>query len=206
MKTYKERNNLEEIDSLIHERIYSTPLHAVTDEDIARAVSSAMRSNEPAFKEGKPSKQLYIWNGNNHEVEYEGSKYNYGGNTGNDGYGLWFWYNRLHKSYQHDIETHVKNWKRPVPKYSSDFSLAMSAAEKVSLFDTIILAKDQENWITFEASVSGWNETKFHKFYSSGFDIKVKAFSSGFTAAEAVARACLVLKAKENEQSSRSDQ
>lgn len=123
MRVYKERNNLEEIDSLIHERVYG-----------------------------------------------------------------------------------FQNWRGLVPKYSSDFSLAMSAAKKVGLFDTIMLAKDQENWITLKASISNLNEIQLQKLYSSGLDIKAKAFSSGFTAAEAVARACLVLKVKENEQSSRSDQ
>jgi len=132
MRVYKERNNLEEIDALIHERIYGLT------------------------------------------------------------------------TYKQDAS--VRDWQGLIPKYSSDFSLAMSVAEKVGLFDTIMLAKDRENWITLEASVSSLNETQSQKFYSSGLDIKAKAFSSGFTAAEAVARACLVLKVKENEQSSRSDQ
>ena len=122
MKTYKERNNLEEIDSLIHERIYG-----------------------------------------------------------------------------------FKNWNGLIPKYSSDFSLAMSAAEKVDLFSTIMLAKDGENWMTLH-SPTQYTEVEYQKIYSSGLGVVVVAFSSGFTAAEAIARACLVLKAKENKQSSRSDQ
>lgn len=187
-------HSLTGIDVLIHELIYSTPLHVITDGDIARAVSSGMKSNEPALKEGKPSKQLYIWNGNNHEVEYEGSKYNYGGNTGNDGYGLWFWYNRFNKSYQQDIENHVKNWKRPVPKYSSDIALAMAVAEKVALFDTIMLEKVEGKNV--------WHAVR----KPTPNNLRLERLSMGLTAAEAIARACLILKAQKDEQSSKSDQ
>lgn len=106
----------------------------------------------------------------------------------------------------HEQVCGFKNWKGLVPKYSSDLSLAMSIAEKVGLFDTIMLAKDGENWVTLHSPTQYTDEVEYQKIYSSGLGVVVVAFSSGFTAAEAIARACLVLKAKENEQSSRSDQ
>jgi len=188
------KNNLEEINAYIHERIYLKPICATSDEDIAIAVFNGLRDSNPSFKENVLSKQLYIWNCNSYTVEYTGTKYNYGGNTGNNGYGLWFWHNRFNQPYQHDIEEHVRKWKRPVPKYSSDISLAMAVAEKMELFDTIILdkTKGENTWFTFRKL-----DSKNQKY---------NPVSMGYTAAEAIARACLVLKAEKDEQSSRSDQ
>lgn len=182
------RHDKKEIDALIHERIYSNHLHAVTDLDIARAISSALTNNEPAFKEGKPSKQFYIWNNNKHKVEYEGSKYNYGGKTGNDGYGLWFWHNRFHTSYQNDIEAHVKDWKVPVPFYSSDIALAMTVAEKVALFDTIMLEKTKGEKV--------WHAVR----KPTPNNMRLEHVSMGYTASEAIARACLVISANSDQE------
>jgi len=121
-------------------------------------------------------------------------------------------YKERNNLYEIDALIHDRIFRLPtqdkenIPKYSSDLALAMFVAEKVRLFDTIMLAKDGESWLTLQSPTEITDEDQYQKLFSSGLDLRVVAFSSGFTVAEAVARACLVLKAKENEQSSRSNQ
>lgn len=85
-----------------------------------------------------------------------------------------------------------------IPRYSSDLALAMSAAEKVSLFDTIILEKASERYEDKDT----WNTIR----KPTPDNPRLEAVSMGFTPAEAIARGCLVLKAQKNEQSNRTDQ
>lgn len=193
--------NNKELNILVAKNIAGINIDVITDLDIADAVYSAMISSEPVLKDScDMSFDFYADAHKIHKIRIQGSKYNYGGKTGNAGYGLWLWHSRFGKEYQDDMEKHVARWQRPVPDFCTNLELAWSIGEKVELFDQHVMLKSQHDgepfWFVYKTAYNA---------DVSEFDTN-KPIAMGRTPAEVICRASLVVKAEQIEQASRSNQ
>ena len=121
--------DLRELNVLVAVEVMKLCLTAETSIEIGQAVTDAFRSNSP--KNNGSSEMGYRWNGTEYTILNYGSKWNYGGAQGNDGYGLWCWENRMGQEWQNDIEAHVKAWRKPTRPYSSNLEAAWEVFNKM---------------------------------------------------------------------------
>jgi hypothetical protein len=98
------------------------------------------------------------------------------------------------------------DWKIGVPPFSSKIEYSWAVAEKVNLFDTIIVAKKGLEWWAFRKGTE--QPTLFGEGLEKEIDLLgLKPVAMGLSFEEVVCRASLVLASdKKNEQTSRSNQ
>lgn len=142
-----------DLDAAVAERVVGINPRAETPAEIGEAVFSAMWSSFPQGKDG--TVQKYTFNGTEYAVSMIGSKFNYGGAHGNDGYGLWVWEDRHGREYQADIEAHVAQWRKRPAAYSTDLLVAWRVVDKMRA-DGWRFVLDSEGadthawWVSFE--------------------------------------------------------
>lgn len=156
--------DLRALDVLVAEHVFGIDLRAVTPTDIGKAVLTGMTSNIP---KGGYDVMSFDWGAaDDFELTYQGSKFNYGGADGNDGYGLWFWEQREGMDWQPFIEAHVAKWRRPVKHYTSTWDAAGQVVERMHELGWEFDVSGSGDF--YEARFTMLEEPKATVYYGSG--------------------------------------
>lgn len=103
-----------ELDARVAREVMGLDLTANSDERIARAVTSGMRSS---YGDGRIDME---WGGERFDRVRLVGTFNVGA-EGNDAYGLALWRDRYGKPWQVAIERHVREWSMEPAPYSTDW-------------------------------------------------------------------------------------
>ena len=181
-------NNLActDLDYEVAEKICNIDFKAVSEKDIADAVMSAFVS-----KHHDDAKNCWIytfcWNKINHEIPWIPIKH------------IDFAYNiyleRSGTSYQNDIEAFIESYRKKVPAYSQKISLACEIAEKVNLFEHIVIVRKRQSKV-WDAYLRGL-EIQHAERRQTDFLEQIHLFSAE-SMAEIICKAALYLKETES--------
>lgn len=177
----------------VNEKIYGLYEKCLTDHDLAKIIDSTRKEICWDFF------IVYEFNKKNYTFPYDYKKDSYNGLNDYEAIALSLWHNRFLKNYQSDIEETVKNAISVDQKNLSNLEFAWQTAEKVKLFDAIIMLKKDKNWLALEKGYEQPHLIKTSK--NRRLDLlDLIPIAKGSDFAEVVLKACLYIKEKQNEQ------
>lgn len=132
-----------DIDYLIAEKVYNIDCKPKGEIEIADAITSSFVDK---FYDFDKNCWIYTfrWNGNDYSLPWTPMKH--------IDFAYHIYATRDGKEYANDIEMYISNYRKPVSPYSTFIALAYDAAEKVNLFERIIVVKEKNSnsWSAFQ--------------------------------------------------------
>lgn len=132
-----------DLDYLIAEKVYNIDCKPKGEIEIADAVTSSFVDK---FFDFDKNCWIYTfrWNGHEYSLPWTPMKH--------VDFAYHIYATRDGKEYANDIEMYISKYRKPVLPYSNDIALAYGAAEKVNLFQRIIVVKEKNSnsWSAFQ--------------------------------------------------------